>query len=267
MTTFPAEADDLPRIPVLGSTVHLVGLEEAARMILGWAVTSAPGPAKVAIAFNPERSVKAQRDPRVAEALLEADLRFPDGVGVVWAARQRGAEGIERVAGIELAERALELTAEHGLPVFLLGASPGVAEEAAVALGRRMPGLRVVGIRNGYFSPQEEAAVVDEIRGSGAALLLVAMGSPRQELFIQRHRDALGVGAAMGVGGSFDVWSGRVRRAPGWARTMGVEWLYRLVAEPRRLKRQVALPLFAWQSVVRMPEDLDAGAGHRGRGA
>ena len=91
MTTFPVEADDLPKVPVLGSTVHLVGLDEAAHIILGWAETPAPGSAKVAIAFNPERSVKAQRDPRVAEALLEADLRFPDGVGVVWAARQRGA--------------------------------------------------------------------------------------------------------------------------------------------------------------------------------
>jgi N-acetylglucosaminyldiphosphoundecaprenol N-acetyl-beta-D-mannosaminyltransferase len=279
-----ADATALPDIPVLGSPVHLVGLEEAAHIMIGWArqrraappdaegaaSETAPvdtGVTRVAIAFNPERSVKAQRDPRVAEALLEADLRFPDGVGVVWAARRRGAQGVERVAGIELAERTLGLAGDEGLPVYFLGASPGIAEEAADAMGGRMPGLRVVGTRDGYFSGSEEPAVVDEIRESGAALLLVAMGSPRQELFIQRHRAALGVGAAMGVGGSFDVWSGHVRRAPGWAQTLGVEWLWRLVTNPRRLKRQAALPVFAWRALTQAPEDLVAGEGRRGRGA
>jgi N-acetylglucosaminyldiphosphoundecaprenol N-acetyl-beta-D-mannosaminyltransferase len=258
-----------PVVSVLGSPMHQVGFEQAAATVIGWAcgpparVNHAPGAersdtgarARVATAFNPELAVRAQGDPRVTEALLGADLRYPDGVGVVWAAGRRGAVGLERVPGVELAARVLEGMAANDLPVYLLGAAPGVADVAVAALTARMPGLKVAGCRHGYFTDAEEHEIVAEIRGSGAAALFVALGTPRQQLFIHRHRDELGVRVAMGVGGSFDVWAGRVRRAPAWTRSLGVEWLYRLVTNPRRARRQIALLVFAWRALTDLSSD------------
>lgn len=258
-----------PVVSVLGSPMHQVGFEQAAATVIGWAcgpparVNHAPGAessdtggrTRVATAFNPELAVRAQGDPRVTESLLGADLRYPDGVGVVWAAGRRGAVGLERVPGVELAARVLEGMAANDLPVYLLGAAPGVADAAAAALTARMPGLKVAGCRHGYFTGAEEHEIVAEIRGSGAAALFVALGTPRQQLFIHRHRDELGVRAAMGVGGSFDVWAGRVRRAPAWTRSMGVEWLYRLITNPRRARRQIALLVFAWRALTDVSSD------------
>lgn len=260
----------------------MVGLEEAASIVIGWAhgaaartgkhelpkrglSDSGPSVVRVATSFNPELAVRAQRDPAVAEALLAADLRYPDGVGVVWAAARRGAVGLDRVPGIELAERVLEKAAGEGHTVYLLGAALGVAEQAAERLQACMPGLRVVGCRDGYFSKQDEASVVSDIRSAGAAILLVALGAPRQELFIHRHLSELGVQAALGVGGSFDVWSGRVRRAPYWARAFGVEWFYRLAADPRRARRQLALPVFVWRALTDVASDYHRPRGQRGR--
>ncbi|MHB0979997.1 MAG: WecB/TagA/CpsF family glycosyltransferase [Thermoleophilia bacterium] len=239
---------------------------------LGGPAGGAPGPGgpggaaafqvtRTAVSFNPELVIRAQRDPAAAEALLAADLRYPDGVGVVWAAARRGARGLERVPGIELAERVLEGAAAEGLGVYLLGAAPGVANEAAEALRARYPGLWVAGTGNGYFAPEDEADVVARIRDSGAAVLFAALGAPRQELFIHRNRRRLGAGVALGVGGSFDVWAGRVSRAPGWARSLGVEWLYRLLTDPRRLRRQLALPVFAVRVLADVSSDY-----HRPRG-
>jgi N-acetylglucosaminyldiphosphoundecaprenol N-acetyl-beta-D-mannosaminyltransferase len=216
---------------------------------------------RTAVSFNPELVIRAQRDPAAADALLAADLRYPDGVGVVWAAARRGARGLERVPGIELAVRVLEGAAAEGLGVYLLGAAPGVANEAAEALRARYPGLWVAGTWNGYFAPEDEADVVARVRDSGAAVLFAALGAPRQELFIHRNRCRLGAGVALGVGGSFDVWAGRVSRAPGWARSLGVEWLYRLLTDPRRLRRQLALPVFVGRVLADVSSDY-----HRPRG-
>lgn len=262
---------EFPVVSVLGSPMHQVGFEEAVATVTGWArrpsgrAGQAVEPARagrgteartrVATAFNPELAVRAQDDPRVTEALLAADLRYPDGVGVVWAAGRRGAVGLERVPGVELAARVIEGLAADDLSVYLLGAAPGVAEAAAEALTAKLPGLKVAGCRHGYFTRAEEQGIVAEIRESGAAALLVALGTPRQQLFIQRHRDDLGVRVALGVGGSFDVWSGRVRRAPAWTRSLGVEWLYRLVTDPRRARRQVALVVFAWRALTDLSSD------------
>lgn len=252
-----------PSVSVLGLPFHRVGLEEAATLVLERARLSAGGSGGrwTAVSFNPELVIRAQREAGVAEALVAADLRYPDGVGVLWAAARRGARGLERVPGIELAERVLEGAAAAGLGVYLLGAAPGVADEAAETLRARYPGLWVAGTRHGYFSSEEEAEIVDGIRRSGAVVLLVALGAPRQELFVHHHRGRLGAGVALGVGGSFDVWSGRVRRAPGWARTLGVEWLYRLVTDPRRLRRQLALPVFVGRVLADVSSDY-----HRPRG-
>ncbi len=286
------EASPWPSLSVLGFTMDVVTLEQAAQAAAGWA--GEPGPrTRVAVSFNPELVVRAHGDPRAAEALLHADLCYPDGVGAVWAAGRQGArlwtddpsafasylEGPpmavavstaapgppERVPGIDLAERVLELAAERGLSVFFLGAAEGVAAEAARRQVERLPGLCVAGTHHGYFDAAQEDQVVRMVRESGAHILLVALGAPRQEVLVHRHRDQWGAGAALGVGGSFDVWAGTVKRAPAWTQTAKVEWLYRLVTDPRRVRRQLALPRFAAQVMLWSPDDY--GPPRRGRAA
>jgi len=257
-------AMEWPTISVLGFPLNVVTLEQAAQWTIGAAAGAAApaGRTAFAVSFNPELVMRAQADPAAAEVMWEADLSYPDGVGAAWAAARQGARPPasesgqpERVAGIELAERVLELAAERGLGVFFLGAAEGVAEEAARLQVERLPGLRVVGTHHGYFTPEQEAGVVDTVRASGAGILLVAMGAPRQELLLYRHRDRFGVPVALGVGGSFDVWAGTVRRAPAWSQRAKVEWLYRLARDPRRWRRQSVLPRYAVQVLRWSPED------------
>ncbi len=251
-----------PSVSILGFAAHRVTLEEAAEWVLECADEGQWERTRLAVSLNPELLVRAQEDERIASALAEADLRFPDGVGAVWAARMQGVEGVERVPGIELAERILEGAAEDGLSVFFLGAAPGVAADAASRMRQRYPGLDVAGARHGYFGEEEQDSVVEEVRRSGADILLVALGAPRQELFLHRHRGELGVPVALGVGGSFDVWAGRVRRAPEAFRRLSLEWAYRLVTQPARLRRQLALPRFAYR-VLMAADDYGPGRGVR----
>jgi N-acetylglucosaminyldiphosphoundecaprenol N-acetyl-beta-D-mannosaminyltransferase len=246
-------------------------------------------PTKVVVSFNPELVMRAQQDPAAAEALLEADLCYPDGVGAVWAAGRQGARGVvgssdgsrsdgslvsggrrssvERVAGIDLAQRVLELAAEQGVPVFFLGAAPGVAEVAVSRQLERVPALQVSGVHHGYFAEAEDNDVVAKVRASGARIVLVAMGAPRQEILLHRHRHYWGAAVGLGVGGSFDVWAGVVERAPGWAQRARVEWLYRLVTDPRRARRQASLPRFVADVVRWAPDDYGPPRRGRARGA
>ena len=150
------------------------------------------------------------------------------------------------MTGVELVEHLCVRAAREGVPVYFLGSAEGVAADAAAILEVRFPGLIVAGLRNGFFSMEDEAAIAQEIRASGARLLFVGLGSPRQEMFLARNLAASGAGAGIGVGGSLDVLSGRVARAPRLWRRLGLEWLYRLVREPRRWRRQLALPYFVW---------------------
>jgi len=238
-----------PRVSVLGFPLDVVSLEEAAQRIVKVAAiareNAGPVRTRAVVSFNPELVMMAEKDAIAAEALLEADLCCADGVGAVWAAARLGTFLPGRVAGIDLAERVLELAAERRLSVYFLGGAVGVAEEAARRRVEALPGLRIAGVFHGYFPRTEEEEVVRAVRESQVDILLVAMGAPRQEVFVYRNRDKLGAAVAIGVGGAFDVWSGRVARAPGWARRAGVEWLYRLAADPRRLRRQLVLPQFA----------------------
>ena len=262
-TAIVAVGPQLPQpISVQGYPLHAVTLEEAAQ----WVVESAAGArarTRSAVSFNPELVMRAQHDPEAAEALLEADLCYPDGVGAVWAAGRQGAAHLERVPGIDLAQRVLELAAERGYSVYFLGAADSVAEEAARRQKKRLPGLQIAGTHHGYFSPAEDAEVVRLVRESGARIVLVAMGAPRQEILLHRHRDGFGAAVGLGIGGSFDVWAGSVRRAPEWAQRAKVEWLYRLLSDPRRARRQTVLLRYAAQVVLGSADDY--GPPRRGR--
>ena len=201
---------------------------------------------------NAEIVEKASKTPQLRRIINEdAAIVTPDGVGLIYASKLKGDPIQEKVAGIDFAHSAIELCAKLGRSVYLLGSKPGVAEAAAANLEKEIPGLKIAGFRDGYFREDEEPSVVAEINASGADFLCVALGSPKQEYFVIKHRDALKVKAAAGLGGSLDIWSGQLNRAPKFYIDHGLEWLYRMIQEPKRLKRLPALPVFLIKAAIR----------------
>jgi len=194
------------------------------------------------VAINPEKLYQAAQDGELMAALAQADMCICDGVGVALAARLLHGRWLKRCTGCDLFFRLIARAAEKGWRVFLLGASPESNLAACEVLSRQYPGLRIVGRRDGYFTDSGE--IVRQINAGGADLLFVAMGSPRQELWIAEHRQELDAPFCMGVGGTFDVVSGKARRAPAVFRRTGTEFLFRLLSSPARWRRQAVLPLF-----------------------
>lgn len=195
---------------------------------------------------NPEFVMTAQRDAAFREILQQADLCLADGVGLLLAAKRYGRRLPERVPGSELVYHLAQLAAEEGWRLFLLGAAPGVAQEAAATLQARYEGLQIAGVYAGSPALEENEAIVQRINASNADLLYVAYGAPRQDKWIARNKEALsGVRLAMGVGGALDFITGRAVRAPRWVQQLGLEWLHRLWQEPWRWRRMLALPRFA----------------------
>lgn len=193
---------------------------------------------------NPEIIMAAYEDPDFKKILNSADICTPDGIGVVYASRMIGNPVPERVPGFDLTCGLLQNMAKTGDGVFLLGAKPGIAETAKQRLEQKYPGLVVSGTHHGYFSEEENDEIVKEINASGANLLLVCLGAPKQEKWIYANRDKLQVQLAMGVGGALDVFAGNVKRAPQIFIKCNLEWLYRLLKQPSRIGRFAALPKF-----------------------
>jgi N-acetylglucosaminyldiphosphoundecaprenol N-acetyl-beta-D-mannosaminyltransferase len=235
------------RFRILGVGVDRVGLTEAIDRIAHFLEA---GGTRQVVTINPEFIIAARRDRRFYQVLREADLAVADGIGVVWAARLLGDRLPERVGGIDLVERLAERAAREGYRVFLLGAAPGVAEDAAEALTARYPRLRVAGTYAGSPLPSERAAIRTVIGAAHPDILLVAFGAPAQDLWIAENQSAVGVPVAIGVGGAFDFLAGRIRRAPRWIQRIGLEWLYRLARQPSRWRRMTALPRFAGMVLV-----------------
>jgi UDP-N-acetyl-D-mannosaminouronate:lipid I N-acetyl-D-mannosaminouronosyltransferase len=202
-----------------------------------------------AVAVNPEKVILSQENPKVLEHLRSATVRFADGIGVVLAMRARGAHGT-RIAGCELWEHVMERAAKHMTPVFLIGAKPETLARAQEKLLSRHPGLKIVGSQHGYFKPEEKQRLLDQVAASGAQVVTVAMGSPRQEELIAELRKHHPNAFYMGVGGTYDVFVGTVRRAPALARRLHLEWFFRLANEPARIWRQRRLATFALRLVT-----------------
>lgn len=201
-------------------------------------------------ALNAAKLVNLQHDEVLRQAVAGCDVITADGQAVVWAGRFLGIPVPERVAGIDLMERLLTAADEHALRVFLLGAERSVVEAVARLVASRFPNAILAGMADGYFDRGAEAAVVAEIRAARPQLLFVALQSPEKELFLARHRAAFGACFAMGVGGTFDVLAGRHRRAPRFFQRLGLEWLFRLAQEPRRLLRRYAVGNTAFVALV-----------------
>jgi N-acetylglucosaminyldiphosphoundecaprenol N-acetyl-beta-D-mannosaminyltransferase len=235
------------RISILGVSVDNLTEDQALACVAGF--IAAGGPHHV-VTVNPEFIMEARRNAAFRTTLAAADLATPDGFGLLLVAKWRGTPLRGRVTGVELTGRIAAEGARRGWSLFLLGAAPGVAERAAATLVGRYPGLRIAGCYAGSPRSEDEPrirALITEVRPH---VLLVAYGHPAQDLWIARNQPHLRVPVAIGVGGVFDYLAGVTPRAPGWMRRLGLEWLYRLIRQPRRWPRILtAVPLFLWAAL------------------
>ena len=198
---------------------------------------------------NPEIVMASWDDPALREAISNADLVIPDGIGVVKAAKILGTPLKERLPGIEIGEAILQYAAQSGKKVFLLGAKPGVADLAADRMREMFPGIDICGVNDGYF--KDDAAVIEKINAAKPDFLMVCLGFPKQELWMAQNASKLDVGLMAGLGGSLDVFAGTVLRAPEKWQRMNAEWLYRCIKEPWRFKRIARLPLFILKAIAK----------------
>ena len=231
-----------PRIDILGVPVNALTYDDLLRQIDAW-VCSANG-AQHVCTVNPEFIMIAKGDPIFFNILNRAAICVPDGIGLLWASRQLGAPLPERVTGSDGVPLIAQHAAERGWKIFFLGAAEGIADKAAEILRSRYPRLRVAGVYAGSPAEHEEDEIVELVNASGADILFVAYGAPNQDKWIARNLLRLKISMAMGVGGSFDFIAGVVPRAPAWMQKRGLEWLYRLLRQPWRLKRMMRLPRF-----------------------
>ncbi len=244
MSSLQDAAPPLAAVTILGVPVHLLTMAEALNRIA--ALMTEPRLHQLAT-VNPEFVMKAQSDAAFRRVLQEADLCLADGVGLVWASRWYGQPLPERVPGSELVYHLAERCAARGWRLFLLGAAPGVAAAAGEILRARYVGLEIAGTFSGSPHPQENDAIVQRINDSQADVLYVAYGAPQQDKWIAGNRQALTtVRLALGVGGALDFITGKAVRAPRWMQQLGLEWLHRLLRQPWRWRRMLALPRFAW---------------------
>ena len=224
------------RISLMGCQVDNLTMQETLEKVERFIATGLP---HQHVVVNVDKLVKASRDPDLQQIINDCALVNADGMPVVWASRLLGKPLKERVAGVDLFEALMARAGEKGWRVFLLGAREEVVGRVAELYTRKYPRLVLAGYRNGYWQgEQEEAAVAQQVGGSRADLLFVAISSPKKEQFLGRYQAQMRVPFAMGVGGSFDVAIGKVKRAPRWMQRTGLEWFYRFLQEPRRMFRR-----------------------------
>ncbi len=203
------------------------------------------------VTANAEIIMMCQKDTEYKDIVAsKADIVLPDGAGAVWAGRYLGWDVPERVAGFDLYCKLLEFSATHGYKSFFFGGGEGIAEAARAKAESLYPGIQIVGCRNGYFSAEEEKDILDDINASGAEMLFVALGAPKQERWLAANLENLRPTLLMGIGGSFDVLAGKVERAPKWMQDASLEWAFRLYKQPQRFMRMMALPKFVFKVLL-----------------
>ncbi|MBE7044089.1 MAG: WecB/TagA/CpsF family glycosyltransferase [Ruminococcaceae bacterium] len=232
----------MDKVNILGVWVDKVNIGEAADKIFKMLDENRP---HMIFTPNSEILMVAYKDLKFREILNRADMLTADGIGVVYASKILKNPIKERAAGFDITCKVLEKVAESGHKVFFFGGKEGVGKKAKENLEQKYPFIQIVGTRNGYFKPEEEPEIIREINESGADLVLVCLGAPAQEKWIARNIDSLHAKVFMGVGGSLDVLAGTAERAPEFWCNHGIEWLYRLLKQPSRIGRMMALPKFA----------------------
>lgn len=201
-------------------------------------------------ASNPEKNYSVPKDVFLYDMFKKADLLIPDGIGMVLASKFIYNADVQRVPGCELMQNICKMSADKGYKIFIYGAKKEVNKAAVDELKARHPSIQIVGCQDGYLAENDMDSLIDRINASNAQILFLALGSPKQEMWISKYRSQLkNVRVCQGIGGTLDVLAGTVKRAPDFFCKMGIEWLYRLMAEPKRLKRQMKLPFFAIQVI------------------
>lgn len=230
-------------IDILGIPIDQVTMDEAVKTIDNFVKSD-----KVHMVFtpNPEIVMLAKQNKQMEEVMLDADLVVPDGIGVVIASKILKGEVLpERVAGFDMVQNTMKQAASKGYKYYFFGSKPQVAQMAVENMRKKYPGIQIVGCRDGYFKEEDIPSIIEDINASQANILLVALGAPKQELWINTYKDQLtNVRVAIGVGGSLDGMAGTVKRAPVFFQKAGLEWFYRLVSQPTRAKRMLVLPKF-----------------------
>ena len=240
----------LDSVTLLGMRVDRVTMDGVLALVEGYIHSRKP---HHIVTADASMVITAMEDPEFSRIVAVSDLVTPDGAGILWATRRMGTPVPAKVSGVDLSARLIGLSGEKNWNVFLFGAAPGVADAAAAEMKKRYPSANIVGVRDGHFVPEDEPQIVESIRAAKTDILLVALGIPKQEKFIFRNKAAMGVPVCIGVGGTLDVFSGTVKRAPVWMQNLGLEWLYRTASDPkRRIGKLVMLPKFA-KLVLRTP--------------
>jgi N-acetylglucosaminyldiphosphoundecaprenol N-acetyl-beta-D-mannosaminyltransferase len=235
-------------IVILGCRVDAVGRTAAVERIVALANGATPS---LVVTLGVEMVMAAQHDAAFRSTVNGAALVTCDTIGLLLVSRLRGGPLRERVTGVDLVGALAERSAAGSdLRLYLIGGAGDTALRAADTLRSRFPGATIVGARDGYFGEDESAAIADGVRASGANVVLAGLGSPKQEAWLARWLGATGCGAGLGIGGSLDVYAGNVVRAPALVQRAGLEWLYRLITDPRRWRRQLALPRFALAALM-----------------
>ncbi len=234
----------MDKIYILDIPVSVVNRQQAKENIINWLENEKP---KVVYTPNPEMIMMAIKDEKLKKAMYKADMIVPDGIGVVWASKYASQRITERVAGCDLIQEVMKEIANTEKTVYFLGGAPGIAEKAAENMKNKYKGLKISGVHDGYFNEEQEKVIIEEIAALKPDLLLVGLGVPKQEKWIYANKDKLNFKVAIGVGGSFDVLSGNVKRAPLIFQKLNLEWFYRLITQPTRFKRMLELPKFAFK--------------------
>lgn len=232
---------------ILGYPVNVIDLDNA--FSIASEALSSSKPMHI-VTLNPEMIIQAQKMPDLSKSLLESNLRIPDGSGILLALLLKGIFLKNTVPGIELSEKCIEYCSINDIPIALLGAKQEVMDLAIIKLKEKYPKLKVSFSQNGYYSPENEEKIAQEIANSSPGMVLIALGVPKQETWINKYKPLFPNSTLIGVGGSFDVWSGTVKRAPKAFRMLKLEWLYRLLSDPKRAKRIfTTLPYFVIQII------------------
>lgn len=241
MITRPNGSASLPTQDVLNVPISLLSMEEVIASFEERIRSRIPS---LVVTADASALVLAHEDPKFRDEIRQAYLVTADGAGVLWALRRAGIKNPPKVSGVDLVEEMCRRSADHGHRIYFLGAAPGVAELAAERLRLKYPGCNIVGAQHGYFPADDNRIIGEQVAAAKPDILFVAMGMPRQERFILETQDLIQAPIAIGVGGSFDVFSGKTKRAPRWVQAIHMEWFWRLALNPSKFQKVKLLPKF-----------------------
>jgi N-acetylglucosaminyldiphosphoundecaprenol N-acetyl-beta-D-mannosaminyltransferase len=238
-------SDNRRKVNILGCPIDNLSLEEALAAIEKFIESKKP---HQYIAINADKIVKMRKDDLFRDIILSSDLNIVDGQPLMWVSRLFGQPVKQRYGGIDIMDALMPLAERKGYGVYFLGGREEIVKNVAEKYRRRCPDLRITGWRNGYWEKEEEEGIIKNIKESGSDVLFFAMSSPKKEVFLKTYLGEIGVPFVMGVGGAFDVLAGKTKRAPEWVQKIGMEWLFRVIQEPRRLWKRylVGNTIFMW---------------------